>query len=433
MTKSRRLALLVGSTIPIDSSMKPISREIRDANLELMSETLSSHGEYGFNWPAPEPESPILPPKILRNPKRTQVIDLISEVKPQENDLFLLYYFGHGFVGNGGELVLAYKGADISGDTSRFSLNSTIGELIAQGFSRLIIIVDCCHAGLSAPGLQIVAQGAQYYLMASTGGGRSYFDTYGGEFSRALANALSYYNVDVLRDVRRNAVTFEKWFEAAKGLVESQSPTSDGRLGNEVLRPYQAALSSSVNRLAPAKSIYNKLYLLLDLIGSAVLSLEAIYKELKERDLYPFQISSVSEDGQVVARFVTPEKVREYLNLLTDLSLVSRQKEGKKNETLWKLTAKGSRAVAKDGALFNTELIDAVFRWLPDGVTADSINSILFELASRAVLPKVLYVEQSLIERDLAVMKRASLRIALQLLAYAGVIQRATSDTFFPR
>lgn len=433
MTTNRRLALLVGSTIPIDSSMKPIPREIRDTNLELMNEALSSLGEYGFYWPAAEPGDPPLPAKVLRNPKRTQVIDLIFEVEPQENDLFLLYYFGHGFVGNGGELVLAYKETKISGDTNPFSLNSTISELISRGFSRLIVIVDCCHAGLSAPGLQIVAKKGQYYLMASTGMGRSYFDFHGGEFTRALASALSYSNVDALRDVKRNAVTFEKWFDVAKGTVESQTPTSDGRLGDEILRPYKAALSSGVNRLAPAKSVYSKIYILLDLIGSAVLSLEAIYKELRERDLYAFQIASIAEDGQVVPRFVLPEKVREYLDLLTDLGLTSRQKDEKKNETLWKLTVRGSRAVAKDGALFNTELIDALFRWLPEGVTADSINSILFELANKAVLPKVLYVEQSLIERDLPIMKRRSLRIALQLLAYAGVIQRATSDTFFPR
>jgi hypothetical protein len=432
---SKRFALLVGSTVPIDDSMKPIPKEIRNTNLEAMAEKLSSLGTHRFTWSDEDKrDDSNLMPKILHNPDRSRLLSVISGVSSDHHsDVFLLYYFGHGFVGNDGDLILALKGIDIARNKGGFSLNWVVDEILARGFSKLVIIIDCCHAGLAARGLAVSARKAAYYLMASSGGGRSYFDAYGGDFTQALVGALSYPNAEALRDIPRKAVTFEKWFDVAKGLVSSQVPFSDGQLGTEALYPYETSLPSAVNRLAPPKSVYSKIYLLLELIGSNIVSLEEVCRRIRSRELYAFQVATVTEEGQIERRFVLPSKIREYLDLITDLGLGTRDKAAAKNETHWELTARGTRAIANDGSSFNAALIDAVSRWLPEGVTADTINDILFSLVTRATLPKVLYVEQSLLERSLPIMNRRKMRIALQLLSYAGVIQRATSDTFFPR
>ena len=433
MNSERRLALLFGSTLPMDDSTKPIPSSIRETNLDLMARTLASLGESGFGWPAADGRRAPSRPRIVRNPTRDQLMTALSGVTPGENDLFLLYYFGHGFIGDGGELVLAYKGVDLSRPTA-FTLNEVVRELVLRGFARLIIVLDSCHAGLAAPALAITHQPGRfsYYLMAATGGGWSRFDESGGEFTRALARALSYPNMDALRDARRNAVTFAKWFEVAAGLVRSQRPTCDGALGNEVLYPYETPLSSVVNRLAPRTSAYSRLYLLLDVVGEGLHSLDEVHRLIEERGLDSFQTVIRMEDGTVQRVFILPRKVREYLDLATGLGLAVRDGEGG-DPPRWSLTPQGKQAIANDGASFNQDLVAAVYGWLPAGVTAKVINDALHELAGRTVLPNVLNVEQRLLELKLPMMKRKELRTALQLLSYAGVVQRATSDTFFPR
>ena len=67
---SKRIALLVGSTVPIDDSMKAIPREICNTNLEAMAEKLSSLGTHRFVWPDEgKGKDGDLKPMTLRSPE----------------------------------------------------------------------------------------------------------------------------------------------------------------------------------------------------------------------------------------------------------------------------------------------------------------------------------------------------------------------------
>jgi hypothetical protein len=425
MKPIRRLAMLVGSSLAIDKSMKPIPREVRDTNLGIMAEALGSLGDYKFSWTDPSSK-----PKILRDPTRPKFIQTLASINPPptSDDLLLFYYFGHGFVGTGGNLTLSYKGLDISRDTDNFSLNAAASEMLACGFKKLLFIIECCHAGLASPAFTVITKHGSYFLMAATGEGRAYFDDFGGEFTRALANALTYRNSQALRDVALNSVTLETWFDVAKDLISTaQTPTCSGTLGKEILYPYQVSLSPSVNLAAPPKSLYMKLYYLLTILREVrSLSLEDIYRNIKKLKLPAFKVTYY-ENGQVLERFVIQERVQEYLELASSLGLATTK------GTKWGLTSNGTSAVIREGAKFNQKLLDGVLQWLPSEVDDKVLNSILFQLANRAVLPKILNIERGLIERRLPTIKRKELRKAMQLLAYAGAVQRATSDTFFPR
>jgi hypothetical protein len=72
----------------------PISRETVKSNLDAMSEALTSLGELSFGWPK------------SREPKRSgsnrtklyQSLDMFPAGSVNEDDVFLFYYFGHGFL-----------------------------------------------------------------------------------------------------------------------------------------------------------------------------------------------------------------------------------------------------------------------------------------------------------------------------------------------
>ncbi len=420
----RRPALLFGSTLPFDKSMKPIPREVRETNLGIMGEALASLGDYRFTWAEPSSK-----PKILRDPTRATLIKTLESIKPGTDidDSFLFYYFGHGFVGTGSNLILSYSGLDISRDSEKYSLNAAASEIVERGFKKIIFIIECCHAGLASPSFTLTTSGASFFLAAATGGGRAYFDEFGGEFTRALADALGYKRSGVLRDVALNAVTMQTWFDVAKDLITTaQKPTCDGSLGKEILYPYQISLAPSVNLGAPPKSLYMKLYYLLTVLNDSSLSVEAVYRSIEKLNLSAFKVTYY-ENGQVLEKLVSQERVQEYLELALNLGLASA-----KNDK-WSLSRNGKGAVIREGARFNQKMLEGVLRWLPQEVDDKVLNSILFQLANRAVLPKILNVERGLVERHLPTIKRKDLRKAMQLLAYAGVIQRATPDTFFPR
>jgi len=418
----RRFALLVGSTLSLDEATPRIPVDAVRANLDTATEAVSQLGDFSFGWP-----HPAQPPKRLRpNPSRAKIVSALSgqSVKPSPTDLLLFYYCGHGFVGPNGQLTLALAGASLDGDPINGHLNEIVREFIAAGFRRIVVVLDCCHAGLTVPDIALNTA-AQFYLMAATGRGRSYFDNkLGGRFTRALNEALSPGSRGLLRDPQKNAATLARWFSVAADLVHGQQPAAIGNLGDAILFPAETTLQHSFDTKAPPKSLYSKLFRILQVIDRLNQpTLEELYSALKKQKVAAFQIPS--PDGK--SRYVQKDKIREYLATAAELDIAIEQSQK------WRLTAVGRKAIAGNGLHYSRVLQEQVFQWLPPEIDEGALRQSLFGLAAAAVLPTLPNIERSLLDKGFPVIMRRDFRIALRLLSYSGVLQRAQPDTFFPR
>ena len=429
MKTGRRFGLLMGSSLKIDDSMPSITTAERDKNLSTMTERLANLGEYSFTWPSGKSGGP----KTIANYSRARVLRVIEEAfdgqSVKTSDLFLFYYFGHGYVGPENRLALAFDNSGISGNPSSFGLEIVLQEAQRLGFKRAVLIVDCCHAGVAARSPALDVPGIDYFLMSSTGSG--WVNT--GPFTDALAKVLRHPRPQSLRVKGRDVITFQTWFDAAadempEGPLDPK-PISGGGLGSEVLTSFELAVASAVRNDAPVKSVYSKLYHLLAELERHPGTHRNIRKRIEKLGLPAFQI--VVYDGRNRdTSFVSEQKILEYLRTAETLSLASIGADG-----LWRLSARGEKAISQEGATFNRDLVSCVFRWLkPTGLTKTTLNELLYQLAQGAILPTVVNLERLIIDTEgLSLMRRKDMRTALRILAYAGVIRRAVPDTYFPR
>lgn len=421
ITKERRLALLMGSSLAIDDSVAPIPEGVRDTNLDTINGIISNLGLNSFGWASRAK------PIVLKNPARIKITEALDEIKsprPQEADLLLFYYFGHGFIGSNGNLTLAFSDADLASD--RCTLNRLVAEFVDYHFKKLIFIIDCCHAGLGAPAVKIESKGASHFIIAGTGEGWSFFDKFsGGKFTQALKMALEV-NSTALIVPQLEAVTFKSWFAASREFMEeSQQPEAHGELGDIVLLLKETDPPPSINHSAPPKSIYTKMFHILRLLGSNSMNASDLHDSIRKQKLPSFKLIRY-EGNRRIDTYVSEEKLNDYLVLTSQLKFTSAQ-DGK-----WSLTIEGRQAIASEGAQYNSRIVSAVFDWLPEYLDRKTLKELLFDLISRAVIPNASNLEKRLVYRGLPVVPRNQLRIALRLLGFAGVLQRAKSDTFFP-
>lgn len=426
MAKQRRYALLLGSTKKIDPSMADIDRKVRDANLQVMRETLLSLGEYNFTWP----DSPLDQPKRLVNPRRSKLISVLDSAgkaaQPKANDLLLFYYFGYSWVGEDTKLILGFADVQLEENPERFTIDSVLHEIINAGFKKAILIADCCHSGIAKRSISVQVDQNRFLLMASSTSGWSHFDEAGGKFTRCLAELLPFPRTKKLRVPQRDVITFDSWFNIAEEeLGDDHRPSRSGALGDEILTSFEIEVQLGV-RKAPKKSIYTKLYDLLFLISESVLSLGQIADRIRCKNLDAFRIISYQK-GRPVERFIKDSTIYSYLCLASDIGLA------KIVDGRWELTKAGRQAIKNDGEYFNKKLLEGVLEFVqPYGLTKQRIKELLHDLVSGSVLPNIVNIEREMTKKmDFVVMRRKELRICLRLLSYAGLIQRATPDTFF--
>jgi hypothetical protein len=412
----RRLALLIGSTEGIVPEMTKIKTATVDNALWSMEGLLKqpAHGPFEV--------------RRLRTPSRPSVLGYLDEAsKDCRNDevTLLIYYFGHGFIGTKGRLILAYRNVD-AGNSEPFELDALVVECRQYGFKRVILILDCCHAGVAQRSIEVSAPNVQYYLMAAASSDYAYFSETGGDFTRALVEALQGATLDPdLRNKVLDAITFDTWFKVASKTPLRSEPISSGSLGNEIVRPFKQIVTPAFSLLAPTKSLYVKMFKMLAyLVDRSLHGADQILKQIKIgkdpsfRLIYP---------GDKTLRFVSPERIGEYLEILSHYGLAQRTKEK------WTATKAGETAVRANGDRFNLVLTQAIFAYLlTNMIEKDALSKIISELTSKFIVPNVLNIERMLLGVGVSVSSRKGLRTALNILSYAGVYQRATPDTYFP-
>lgn len=423
-----RYALILGSTKSIHQE-KSLDATLLNERLSYVSDALASLGPYSFVWPNSKR------PKKLINPTYQEVHTNLDKAVSDGKaiDLFLLYYLGHGdFAPNlRDHLLIAYRNLNLSHkDLTDFTLNGTAQAIANRGIKRLIIVADCCRSGLVHPSISLALPDCDYYMMSSTGTtpqdigiGKIKFP-----FSYALADSLMKFNkIPQLEDKSKGGVTFSKWFSWTKNQVGNQlNPLGSGTLGNEMIVPIQLAIADNLNIAAPPKSQYMKLYELLRLLDENQGSVHELAREIKARRIVSFQLIGFLPGTRQPA-YVSEETLAGYLRYAELFGLAASSKNG-----IFSITEDGHLAVANSGALFNKYIYERVFEILPKEVNANQILSVLNSIIEKRIMPDLMNIEREFQgQAGIPRFPRKRLRIAMRLLAYSGLLRRATPDTYF--
>lgn len=141
---SKSRSLLVGVSNFTDPALRPVPAAL--SNLAGMDAILTDSELCG--WPADRVEP-------LPNPTRQQFAEQLSEIASQVEEVFILYYVGHGKLTPGGELYLtasdtrnnALEGTGLSYNTVREILRNRCDARVK------IVVLDCCFSGQAIPNL----------------------------------------------------------------------------------------------------------------------------------------------------------------------------------------------------------------------------------------------------------------------------------------
>jgi uncharacterized caspase-like protein len=98
---------------------------------------------------------------------RKQVAEVIQNSTAA--DTIVLYFAGHGLASSDSRLALAVSDTKIRDIPGSAVAWSTIAEQISESKSRVIVLLDVCHAGLSDPGLLVTNEQAGVRLMSKFG------------------------------------------------------------------------------------------------------------------------------------------------------------------------------------------------------------------------------------------------------------------------
>ena len=115
--------------------------------------------------------------------KATETIRRTIKAAGADGSLLLFYYFGHGLAtDDADELYLYFKDSEPY-DLPTMLKFSDIAEWMRQyGVPKIIVVLDCCHAGMVASNPKLVAAyGGKYFVMASVTASAKALVDYRGE------------------------------------------------------------------------------------------------------------------------------------------------------------------------------------------------------------------------------------------------------------
>lgn len=434
MINEKRYALLVGNSASfVGENEREIPSEIVSKSLNILRQRLASLGSFSFGWPLSDTQRSDQP-QVLKNSSYSKFVQILEELRVNvDNDtLFLLYYFGHGAV-HEGELKIAFGTSGIKQADGR-TLSQIIDEIYHIGVRKLMLITDHCHAGFTRKQFELSEFRLQYYLMAASQSGYTYYNDYGGLWTVALSEGLENWNWGRAFDPNLGYCTFARWFESARQKAEDKyglSPYSlDGGLENHPLLSLEHSIDSGVIGHRTERTIYNRLYLLLNIIGNGSCDSTTILNQIEAEKWRVFLIASGSEQGEK-DRYISPETIDWYLRNASAWGLVSSNID---INPQYKLNTRGKQAIANKGNQYNQILHDSIYEYLNEfDITKEFLESTIRKIIRSFDVPDVNAIMRQ-VQYELGVLNldHTALEFALRILSQAGDLQKNTGHVFFP-
>jgi hypothetical protein len=426
---SNRYALIIGSNNGTNQYQKKLNQEVMSASIKGMAECLSNLGP-GYSF------SLIGKGGYFANPSYKKVRDTIEKLSAENDDVFFIFYYGHAQIGINNLCLLAYsdlsssKRKPTSGLLENCTLENLVKVVIAQGFSKVMVILDCCHSGYAATGL---GSWVPYWsLFSSTGSSVQYEASQSNPFTDAIISTLS--DEDLRAAASRpgdTALTVESLANFVKSKVANENgldPKLTGNFSDFNFAPIKLNIQASINSSAPNKSLYKKLFAIGCLFNAKGLEKHQLpfgaIRTALERDPTFF---ITDRSGKKV--LISDGTLREYMHIGTLLGL---WKENGRDAWI----SVDDKKIDPEGTLFNKFIVSGVFRYLPVGMEPSTLRRAVREILHADNEPtfwridKVIQDKHGQWQNEIEPKYK---RIMIRLLGYSKVLRQASADTFFPR
>lgn len=431
MAEKRYALLIANSASFTGESGQEIPAASLTTSLDLIRQSITNLGEYSFGWP--DNKSNSSRPHTLSRGTWGSFISVLEENAQyfDEETLFLLYYFGHGVV-HSNRLHVAF-GNSGAGKANKRPLSDIVNELYSVGVRKLILIADNCHAGRAKQDFQVQPTGLQYYVLAASSGGYTYYDRNGGRWTSALSQAIERYNQHKLVVRGTQDATFAKWFENARELAEASDlhPHSlSGGLEDHTLFVRERRVPSRVLGSRTDRTIYNRLYLLLSMLSKQAQSASELHARVRDQSYRVFLLASGSAP-EASDTYVSLETVERYLARATQWGLVALNPRVANQRIL---TDSGQAALADAGRRYNEILREGIYLYLAGyGVNRDFITRTMVKIMKSFDAPSVnAFLREIRYESVSRSVDRASLEFALRMLSQSREFEKSTGSVFFP-
>ncbi|MGZ3815006.1 MAG: caspase family protein, partial [Mucilaginibacter sp.] len=399
------------------------------SSVKGMAECLSNLGQnYSFSLLGKN--------RYFTNPSYKIVRDTIEELKPEIEDILLIYYYGHAEIVFKDLCLLAYS--DLSHSKQELNPiareNCTLQNLVkcagGQDFKKVIVIMDSCHSGHAATGLGSLVD--KWCLFSSTGDSIQYETPKSNPFTESIISILS--NED-LREVAASpgddALTIKALADKVKSNISDINgldPRLIGNFSEFKFAPVKLSIQVPINNSAPYNSIYRKLFI----IGSLFNSREAKEHRLSLgtlRELLKHDPTFFVTDRSGKKVLISDGTLRDYMHIGSLLELWREI-----NDDVWIRVDKNE--IDQEGSLFNKLIVSGVFRLLPEGMDESTIRRFVRDILHTYNEPTFWRIDKMILDKygpwqhDLEPKYK---KIMFRLLGYSKVLKLASIDTFFPR
>jgi len=432
-----RYALLIGSNVQMLSAHDRIEPHVVSNNLDAIERILLSLGDYAFAWK----DSRKSKPRRLVNPKRADLVAALAEpTNVRRDDTLLIYYSGHAIRSANEGLIVAYKDYNEERPQEQFELQQILREAKNQNFSRIILILDCCHSGMNAKTLAAAENISHLCVLSGADDEYAFIGESGFFFTLALHEAFTRrHEHDAARDVSRNAVTPGSWFKCTEEIIKDKkfpvdaAFSSEGDIVDEILVPLDQNYRNAIDYRAPINTYYRKFFEILNIVKSgrnAGVNFSHIYEAIGNREDGMFDVS-IRKGDAIITRRISAKTVMSYLKTLVDLGLIERRSTA---EPLWRLTPGGRQAIHNSGSRYNSILRDQVFDVYLRSVPREPLRKTVIDLCKSLKKPTSETIYLTLrAENPSLPLSLHRLAQGLHLLSFSGFLDRATSDTYFVR
>lgn len=414
----KRVAILTCSSKGLGGTTNAIDTKITNSSIESMEGALTNLGEYSFEIKS-----------VLKN-KKFNVNNVASALKKcKDADVVLFYYLGHGYpIEEDGGLALNYAEFKIDNLNDNFSIKGIINSAITHGVKKIILILDCCFSAGADYQLNSFDNKVDYYLMAASTG-YAYYNEKIGIFTRSLVLSLQEKNIPKkMIDASLQEITFKSWFNYCKeSIKEHQKAYEAGNL-QLTLKLLEKKLPEKFNSLSPKKSLYRKLYNVLEIISNNKGIASSDFGDIIIKNENYFSSFEVSKDTELekIQRIVSASTIKKYCNFCLELGFVSIIGNS------WELTNEGKLCIGSNNK-FNKQLVDSIKEyWSNHGIEYEDVWIVVLELLNDYEIPHTKHILFRLFKEKNFSINFREFRDTFVLLSFCEVFKRATYDTFFP-
>lgn len=400
-------------------------------------------GEYAFGW-GEDNEARVLRsldqkekkelPKDTNKfsiPSRVAITVSLSEINASsDDDEFLFYYFGHAYSVGDGECMLGLENAE---DNRAHRFISILDDIRDRKFKKIYFVIDACHVSRDITVQKYFSQ--CYGIYSSKDGNYSYIAKSGMTFSEILFDRLSR-QIDGIQDdivdKPKGAITFKTWFNSAKISVNNSDeynvePSDYGGLGDQVLMPYPLKIKKEKNERAPSRTIYNRVYKILEFINAGSDSFNKLKRKVFEDKDNVFLISQIGG----LTNYISDERLREYLLFMGKIKFVELFDIGSKGNIRIQLKENGK--YASNNREYNVYLINGIKdNILPDEVDIEVLQGIVHDLIENHIVPNARSVFNHFKKMEYQTCSYKYLKMAFLIIPFTKAFNKASEDTILP-